>query len=242
MDYRATLLRLTQLWLQGTAEGRQAFFELLAKAKRRPRDRGAPDGSGHAVGGGSLEHMVWGGFCQVLGDTEFQETQTMEEIAAYVSHRQPYVGRAYISYDFRPKMQMEQRTVFEEAAAFLRSLQDREYLLAAARDDLEARRDALVTSWQALPLATTWKRRLVCDEVLRQVFELLVTQMRFPGHRFEIWERTPARLMMDITKRPHANLLALVPWGRRALDALMGTDLVLLSWLYTRGHVAFSLI
>src|SRR5262249_49909586 len=157
------------------------------------------------------------------------EAETIEQVAAYVTHRRPYAGRAYLSYDFRPEMSAGQRAVCEDVAAFLLALQDREYLVQAERDELDTRRERLVAAWRALPLAPAWEQRSVCDEVVRQVFDLLICQMYFPGRRFEVWARAPHRLMMDTTQRPHPDLLALVPWGRRAVGALMGTALAQLS-------------
>lgn len=38
MDYRATILHLAQLWLEGTPASRQAFDELLTVAMRQRDD------------------------------------------------------------------------------------------------------------------------------------------------------------------------------------------------------------
>ena len=245
MDYRATLIQLTHLWLEGTPASRQAFDELLTTALRQRGAGVARSPRGYSMGGGSLEHLVWSIYFSMLSDSEDQNTETVSQIAAYVGHQQPYVRRAYIKYDLRPEMSESQRAVWEAADDFLRAAQDRAYLLGADRDDLEARWERLVADWRALPLAPTWERRTVCDEVLRQVFDLLICQMYLPGGRFEVWPRGSYNDMVDRGDSdipPNPNLLELVPWGRRALGALMGTDLVQLSWRYEQGHMAFFLI
>lgn len=81
--------------------------------------------------------------------------------------------------------------------------------------------------------------------MLRQVFELLISDMYLPGGRDEIWPRGSYRYMLGwrgMSPMPTPNLAPLVPWGRRALEALMGTELVQLSWRYEKGHITFSLI
>lgn len=245
MDYRATILQLTHLWLEDTPASRQAFEELL-KVAMRQRDQGPLSPRGYAMGGGSLEHLVWSVFFSMLWDSEDQNLETVSLIAAYAGHERPYVRRAYISSDLRPEMGEAQRAVWEAADDYLRAAQDREYLLHAERDALEARWQRLVADWRTLPLAPTWEQRTVCDEVLRQVFELLISQMYLPGGRYECWPREAYKHMVDwgdsdIPRTP--NLLPLITWGRRGLEALMGTtELVQLSFEYTEGRITFSLI
>jgi hypothetical protein len=70
MDYRATLLQLTHLWLEGTPASRQAFGELLTSALRQRGGGWARSPGGFSMGGGSLEHAVWDGFFSMLMDTE----------------------------------------------------------------------------------------------------------------------------------------------------------------------------
>jgi hypothetical protein len=145
----------------------------------------------------------------------------------------------------RPDMSEGQQAVCEEAADFLRAAQDEEYMLRTARDNLEARWDRLIAAWGVLPLAPAWEQRSVCDEVLRQVFDLLISQLYLLGGRLEMWPRGSYRDMVDRGESAiplRLNLLTLVPWGQRALGALMGTDLVQLSWHYAEEHMAFSLI
>ena len=142
------------------------------------------------MGGGTLEHCVWGGFFQILSDSEAWNVETMEEIAAYVTQQRLYQGRAYIQSDFRPDMSESQRTVWEETSAFLLAVDDQEDLTSTDRDALEAQRDRLIAHWRALPLATRWEERSVCDEVLRQVFDLLITQLSLAGSS---WRTLAAR-------------------------------------------------
>jgi hypothetical protein len=195
------------------------------------------------MGGGTLEHLVWGAFFGILTDSEAWNAETMQEIDAYVTHRRLYQGRAYIQSDFRPEMSESQPTLWEETAAFLLAVEDPEHLLPADRDALEAQRERLVADWQALPLATRWEGRSVCDEVLRQVFELLICQFSLSGSRVELWPREMYRAMLSGYGRSRPlNLQVFVPWGRRALAALIGTDLVQLAWHYDTGCIAFSLI
>ncbi len=244
MDYRATILQLTQLWLEGTRASRQAFDELLM-ASMPHRGDGPRSPRGRPMGGGSLENLVWGVFFSTLMDSDFQDTATVSQIAAYAGRQQPYEGRAYIMTDLRPDMSEAQRAVWEAADDYLRAAQDREYLLRANRDELEARWQGLVADWRALPLAPEWERRTICDEVLRQVFDLLICQMYLPGARDTILPRGSRTLMLgwDGTGVPPTiNLMPLVPWGRRALGGLMGTDLVQLSYRYADGRITFSLI
>lgn len=181
----------------------------------------------------------------MMWDSEFQDTETVSWIAALAGDQQPYERSVYIMDDLRPDMSEAQRAVWAAANDYLRAAQDRDYLLHTDGDDLEARWQRLVADWRALPLTPDWEHRTVCDEVLRQVFELLICHMYLPGGRDEIWPRGSYRNMMnregsDILRSP--NLLPLVPWGRRALEALMGTELVQISWRYENGQITFSLI
>jgi hypothetical protein len=242
MDYRTTLAQLTRTWLEGTPASEQAFHELLSSARQQqqPESQSLRD---FRMGGGTLEHLVWGGFFQILSDSEAWNAETMEEIAAYTTQQRSYQGRAYIQSDFRPEMSESQRTVWEETSAFLRAVQDQEDLTDTDRDALEAQRDRLIAHWRALPLATRWEERSVCDEVLRQVFALLICQMSLAGSRGELWPHGLYGAMLSgAGTRRAPNLLQFVPWGRRALAALMGTDLVQLAWQYDQGCIAFSLI
>lgn len=244
MDFRATVLRLTQLWLEDAPARRQAFDQQLTDALRQ-RDDGPLSPRGYSVGGGLLEHIVWGVFFSVLADSEYQDTETVAWIASLAGHKQPYVGRAYISYDLRPDMSEAQRAIWEAADNFLLAVQDQDYLLHTKRDDLDARWQRLVNDWRGLPLAQSWIHQTVCDEVLRQVFDLLISQMLLPGGRGEIWPRGSFKDMVDPGQTSNSrqpNLLPLIPWGRRALGACMGTALVQLSWRYEDGHIAFSII
>ena len=204
MDHRATLLQLTHLWLAGTPASRQAFDELLASALRQRGSGWARSPRGFSMGGGSLEHVVWDGFFSKLIDSKYQNTETVAAIAAYVGHQRPYVGRVYISSDLRPEMSEGQRAVCEEAADFLRAAQDEEYMLRTARADAEARWERLVAAWDTLPLAPAWEQRSVCDEVLRQVFDLLISQLYLPGGRLEIWPRGSYRDLVDSGARAPA--------------------------------------
>lgn len=244
MDYRTTILHLTQLWSAGTPTSRRAFDQQLTIAMRK-RDAGPLSPRGYSMGGGSLEHLVWDAFFSMLADSEYQDSETVTWIASLAGHKQPYVRHAYISYDLRPDMNEAQRAIWEAADAYLRAVQDQDYLLHTERGDLDARWQRLVNDWRALPHAERWKRRTVCDEVLRQVFNLLICQILLPGGRGEIWPRGSYKDMVDrgetsIPRQP--NLLPLIPWGQRALGACMGRDLVQLSWRYEKGHITFCLI
>jgi len=225
LDYRTTLLQLTQLWYDETPESLQAFHVLLALLERE-RGSGPRSARGHAMEGGTLGKCVWGDFSQKLADSEFQDTETIDEIAAYVTHRRPYHGRAYICSDFRPEMSEELLHLHEETAAFLEAVQDRTFMVQTERDALQTRRERLIATWQALPQPMNWEQRTVCAEVVRQVFELLIVQMYFPGRSVEVWARAPFNMMMDMNKYPHPILLPFILWGQRALNALRGTDLV----------------
>jgi hypothetical protein len=241
LDYRTSLLQLTQLWRDETPESRQAFHVLLTLLERE-RGSGPRSAGGHAMEGGTLEKCVWGGFSQKLSDADFQDDETIEEIAAYVTHRRPYHGRAYICSDFRPEMSEELLHLHAETTAFLEAVQDRGYMAQTERDALHTQRERLIATWQALPHPASWEQRTVCAEVVRQVFELLIVQMYFPGRCVEVWARAPFNMMMDMSKYPHPSLLPFILWGRRALNALQGTELVQLSWVYEEGHIAFSVI
>lgn len=243
MNYRVTILHLTQLWQEGTPTSLKAFDELLTVAMRQ-RNEWPRSSRNRQVGGGFLEHVVWGVFFQMLSDSEDQNTETVSQIAAYVGHHQPYTGRAYIREDLRPDMGEAQQAVWEAADNYLRMAQNQEYLLRTERDNLEESWQRLINDWRALPLAPDWEHRTICDEVLRQVFELLICQMYLPGGRDEIWPRGSYQNMLGwrgITPMPIPNLQPLVPWGRRALEALIGTELVQLSWFYAEERITFSL-
>jgi hypothetical protein len=67
-------------------------------------------------------------------------------------------------------------------------------------------------------------------------------QFSLSSRHVELWPRELYKAMLGAGTSRAPNLQVFIPWGRRALAALMGTDSVQLAWRYDTGCIAFSLI